>query len=105
MKLRLSAGIRESLAGWQVLSAYQIPQDDGRKLKRCVEPADPWRVTLYDGPSVLAANRHATGAGLTLEEAILDAIPDTGQTRRSVTRLETAMGHLAATIRVSRFHG
>lgn len=73
-KPAFSHEVREQMVGWRVLSAYQVPRDDGRKLKRCTQPSDPWRITLHDGASILFAKRILWGSGETLDAAAQDAM-------------------------------
>ena len=62
-KPAFSPEVRERMVGWRLLSAYQIPQNDGRKLKLCPIPSDPWHLTLHNGSSVLTATRQIFGHG------------------------------------------
>lgn len=99
-KPAFSPETREAMIGWRVLSAYQIPQDDGRKLKRCAEPSDPWSVTLHNGgSSVLVATRYLYGQGATLDAAALDALGNAAPSfREALSRLETAVDGLIAVL-------
>lgn len=77
-KPAFSREVREQMAGWRLLTAYQVPQNDGRKLTRCAIPSDPWRVTLHNGSSILTATRHLSGYADTLDGAALDALSKLG---------------------------
>lgn len=93
---------REAMIGWRPLNGYQLPQDDGRKLKRCAQPSDPWCVALHNGPSILTATRIIYGIGATLDDAVRDALSNTAPSfREALTRLETAVDGLIGAYRAS----
>ena len=67
--------------GWHILSLYQPPwlfPDDGRRLKRCAIPTDPWLVTLGNHPSYLQATETRRGQGATADAAVMAAMPEPG---------------------------
>lgn len=81
--------------GWYVRSLWQPPwlfPDDGRRLKRCAIPSDPWWANLGDHPSALEGKRCAYGAGATPDEAVLAAIPP--DLLAAIKRLERAVDNL-----------
>lgn len=100
-KPAFSPEVREQMAGWRVLTAYQVPQNDGRKLTRCAIPSDPWNLVLHNGgSSVLFATRHLHGRGDTLDAAALAALSTLGtDLRGAMMRLEDAVTDLAAIYR------
>jgi hypothetical protein len=91
---------RNLMAGWRLISAYQMPQSDGRKLKRCPEPSDPWCVSLCNHRSVLLASRFVWGTGDTLDAAVIDALGNTAPSfREALSRFEGAADELLAAYR------
>lgn len=81
--------------GWHVLSLHQRPQDDGRRLKRCPIPSDPWFASVGDAPSYLEAAHIRCGEGATADDAALSALPPPGDLKSAFGRLATAMNDLA----------
>lgn len=98
---RLSPLTRSVLAyhGLQVFSLYQ-PQhlfvDDGRKLKRCAQPCDPWQATVFEGPSYLSASHMRTAIAATADEAALAAVRGPGDLRAALMHLSLAVVDLIA---------
>lgn len=101
MKLKLAPETRAALfaRNWHVASAHQ-PQwlfpDDGRRLKRCHIPSDPWHVTICEGSASLLCGRLVGyGTGATADEAVLSLIRSRGDLRAALGRLATACHDLA----------
>lgn len=95
-----SAETRALMVGWRLISAYQMPQPDGRKLKRCPEPSDPWCISLCNHRSVLLASRLVWGQGETLDDAVRDALGNTAPSfREALSRYEAAADELRAAYR------
>lgn len=78
--------------GWHVRILWQRPVSDGRRLKNCVIPSDPWFAYLAESADPLAAGRVAYGSGDTAEAAVLAAIPP--DLRAAMRRLEAAVDSL-----------
>lgn len=80
MSRKVSALVRRYVAdrGWHILSvsqpSYLFP-DDGRRLKRCCVPSDPWQATIGDRESYFFARDVRHGQGATADDAVLAAIP------------------------------
>ena len=100
MKLNLSVDTRllMNAHGLHLTNVYQTPRDDGRKLKRCTIPSDPWHVTLCDHSDYLQASRHYHASGATADAAVRAAIPFS-DLRGALGRLGAAMDDLATTYR------
>lgn len=100
MKLKLAPETRAALfaRNWHVASAYQPPwlfPDDGRKLKRCPIPSDPWHVTITEGsPSLLFGRQIGYGSGPTADEAAMTVIRSRGDLRAALGRLSLAVDEL-----------
>lgn len=96
-KTKLTTETRSALfeSGMSVLSLYQIPQRDGRKLDRCAQPSDPWHASLYNGGRFLFATKLLHGKGATADDAIFDALG-------SDYRLEREIDNLLAVLRALR---
>ncbi len=96
-KPRLKGETKAALfeAGLSVLSLYQMPQRDGRKLDRCAQPSDPWLAVLHDGRTALTARNMRSGAGATPHEAVLSAIGE----RSNFGPLEAEIDKLLAVLR------
>jgi hypothetical protein len=88
--------------GWHILQLWQ-PQrlfpDDGRRLKRCPIPSDPWSAILGDATSYLYAERRRMGEGATADEAIMAALTDSNDLRSALDRLAAACDDLAMVYR------
>lgn len=86
--------------GWHILSVAQ-PQhlfpDDGRRLKRCSIPTDPWQVHLGDQANYLESETVRSAVGATADAAVLAAIPS--DLRAALRRLEEEVEALIVTIR------
>jgi hypothetical protein len=101
MKLKLTPETRAALfaRNWHVASAYQPPwlfPDDGRKLKRCPIPSDPWHVMVLEGSaSYLFGHQIGTGTGATADEAVMSVIRSRGDLRAALGRLAAACDDLA----------
>jgi len=95
MKLRADTRRAVFEAGWHVLSVYQVPQPDARKLTRCPLPTDPWTATIYNSASILTATRQASAQGVTADEAVLNALGGASM------RLEAEIDRLIAVLRGS----
>lgn len=101
MKLKLTPETRAALfaRNWHVASAYQPPwlfPDDGRRLKRCPIPSDPWHITISEGsPSLLGGQLIGYGTGATADEAVLSVIRSRGDLRAALDRLAAACDDLA----------
>jgi hypothetical protein len=90
-KLAASTRARLEVTGWHLSIIHQVPQDDGRKLKRCPIPSDPWRASISDGPMFDAkVMRH--GQGDTADAAVISAIPS--DLRAALRRCEKAVDSL-----------
>lgn len=102
---RVSPETRRALfeAGWQLLSVAQPPwlfPNDGRKLKLCAVPSDPWHATIFNGHSLLTATRQISAQGATADAAVLAALSEAGPTfREALGRLETAVDGLIGALR------
>lgn len=81
--------------GWHISILWQPPwlfPDDGRRLKRCSIPSDPWFCHLSDSPDLFGGKRCVSGAGATADEAVLAAIPP--DLLAAIKRLERAVDNL-----------
>jgi hypothetical protein len=65
--------------------------DNGRRLKRCAEPCDPWQAAICSEKYALWAPIYY-GIGVTPDDAVLAAIPH--GLRFALARLETAVDNL-----------
>lgn len=89
-----------SVRNWHVASAHQRPLDDGRKLKRCTIPSDPWHVYINAGdPRHLFGELVGYGDGATADEAVLSVIRARADLRAALDRLAAAMDDLAGAYR------
>lgn len=96
-RVRLAAATRLRLesTGWHVRQIWQPPwlfPNDGRRLKNCAIPSDPWWAYLGDHPEPLCGNRCVHGSGATQDEAVLAAIPS--DLRAAMARLEVEIDNL-----------
>lgn len=94
-KLAAATRLRLEATGWYVRMLWQPPwlfPDDGRKLKRCSVPTDPWFAYLSDDPEPLADGRTIQGEGATADAAVLAAIPY--DLRAAMARLEIELDNL-----------
>ncbi len=100
-KLNPVLAARLNELGLKPWCAHQPPHlfpDDGRRLKRCAIPSDPWFVVLVRKDRVVWADgaQVAHGEGSTFDEAIESAIP-TGLVA-SAMRCAVAVEKLTETI-------
>lgn len=94
MKLKRETLEKMEGSGWHVLMVHQPPYlfpDDGRKLRRCATPSDPWLAIVQNHPCPLTAEHSRSGAGPSPDEAVLAAIPEQRKdVRNALAALETA---------------
>lgn len=106
MRKQPSPAMRAELDGLELACrhAYQpeaLFPNDGRKLKRCAIPTDPWRITLFRKDEVTWTDRALVGygEGPTIDDACRVALMSV-RARRCFGGLAAAIANLAVELDV-----